>query len=56
MPDWFRMQCEKAGRRFKLTDIIAVNVIVLHRGHLVASGSADDLRAAHSRPDQGLLL
>ena len=30
------------------------DVIVLHRGHLVASGSADDLRAAHSRPGQGL--
>lgn len=24
MPDWFRMQRGKAGRRFKLTDIVAV--------------------------------
>ena len=30
------------------------DVVVLHRGRLVAAGTADELRAAHSRPGQGL--
>ena len=30
------------------------DVVVLHRGRLAATGTADELRAAHSRPGQGL--
>ena len=30
------------------------DVVVLHRGRLVAAGGADELRAAHSSPGQGL--
>lgn len=30
------------------------DVVVLHRGRLVAAGTADELRTAHSRPGQGL--
>ena len=30
------------------------DVVVLHRGRLAAAGAADELRAAHSRPGQGL--
>ena len=30
------------------------DVVVLHRGRLVAAGGADELRAAHSNPGQGL--
>ena len=30
------------------------DVVVLHHGRLVAAGTADELRAAHSRPGRGL--
>ena len=30
------------------------DIVVLHRGRLAAAGTADELRAAHSRPGQGL--